>query len=210
MVTFDSSVDLFQRFTHELPAVLDRVQDLAPSGDNGAAILDAVDESVKLLDRRDIHRTRVLLLISEERDHGSRSKFEDVVKHVARSNTLIYSVSFSPLRAETARDLKAPEAPGAGMNLLKVLGLAADSWQRNSARAVAQLTGGEYSTFKDKRSFEGEMTGLANHVRGRYLLSFQPRNLQPGAHHFTLRLRNPERGETVVARNSYWVEGSAK
>jgi VWFA-related protein len=209
VVTFDRTIDLFERFTDDVPGVVERLQDLTPSGDNGAAILDAVDYSLDMLERRPKARTRVLLLISEERDHGSHIKLDEVVQHVARSNTLIYSVSFSPLRAETIRDLKAPEAQGGG-NLLKLLGLAIDAAQKNSARAVAQLTGGEYSTFKNKNSFEGEMLTLANHVRGRYVLSFQPKNLQPGAHRFTVRLRDSQKGATVISRNSYWLEGSAQ
>lgn len=211
MLTFDSTTDVFQRFTHELPAVLDRVQDLTPTGDPGAALLDAVERSLTMLERRDPRRTRVLLLISEERDHGSQAKLDDVVTHIARSNTLIYSVSFSPLRAETLRDLKDSDGPiSPGVNFLKLLGLAANGFQRNSARAIAQLTGGEYSTFKDKHSFEDEIIDLANHVRGRYLLSFQPPDLKPGAHRFTVRLRHPEKGASIVARNSYWMEGETK
>ena len=67
------------------------------AGDNGAAILDAVAYSVKLLNQQPEGRQRLLLLISENRDHGSHfAKLEDVVKLVGVANVAIYALPFSP------------------------------------------------------------------------------------------------------------------
>ncbi len=205
IVSFDSTEDVLQRFTTDMGAALDSLGDLTASGDKGAAILDAVSFSVDMLERRPKGRTRVLLLICEERDHGSVSKLDDVVRKVAHSDVLIYSVSFSPLRSETIRDWKEPGTKGP--NFLKLLGLAGDAMARNSARAVAELTGGEYNHFTSKKNFDDELGTLANHVRGRYLLSFVPTDTTPGAHRFTVRLRGGNKDAVVVARNSYWAEG---
>jgi hypothetical protein len=49
----------------------------------------------------------VLLLISEERDHGSKhTKPEQLIRKIGRSDVLVLSVSFSPARAELLHDMK--------------------------------------------------------------------------------------------------------
>ena len=218
VVTFDNRVALFQDFTEDVPATAKKLRELKGSGHYGAAILDAVSYSLDLLERRPKGRTRVLLLISENLDHGSVSKLDQVVQRVTLSNTLIYSVAFSPLRAEVVRDLKGqnPEPanvgrdpnyhqPTATIDLPKMLFMATNAMRKNTARAIANLSGGEYSTFKNKRTFDGNLVALTNHVRNRYLLSFQPKNPQPGLHLISVRLRVPQRDIIVLARNSYWV-----
>jgi hypothetical protein len=49
------------------------------------------------------------------------------------------------------------------------------------------------------------MISFANHLHSRYLLSFEPKNPQPGLHQIRVRLRNPVADETVLFRSSYWV-----
>jgi hypothetical protein len=90
LIEFDSKVNFVQNFTHNDGFVEKELRQLQP-GDNGAAILDAVDESVKFLNTVPQGRQRVLLLISETRDHGSNAKVNDVVIGVGKSNTVVYA-----------------------------------------------------------------------------------------------------------------------
>jgi VWFA-related protein len=222
IVAFDSHVELLQNFSGDLPAVSEKLNRLQGSRDGGAAILDAISFSLDLLADRPPGQLRILLLISETRDHGSKTaKLDGVLKQVAASNTLVYSVAFHPLRIELARDLKGqnpapvqaapppglpPQAASPGPNLLgPLLTLAMNSMAKNTARPLANLTGGEYRTFSNKRTFDANLSLLANHVRNRYLISFQPKNPRPGAHVISVRLRNSPRDVVVLARNSYWV-----
>ena len=222
IVTFDSQVELLQSFSGDLPAVSEKLDRLQGSGDGGAAILDAISFSLGLLADRPPGQLHVLLIISETRDHGSKTaKLDGVLKQLAASNTLVYSVAFHPLRSELARDLKGQNpaplqaAPPPGLpqqvtsprpNLLgPLLTLAMNAMAKNTARPLADLTGGEYRTFSNKRTFDANLGLLANHLRNRYLISFQPKNPRPGAHVITVRLRNSPRDVVVLARNSYWV-----
>jgi VWFA-related protein len=205
VVTFDSQVHLLQDFTEEIGAVADRLRKLGP-GDDGAAILDAVLYSNRLLDRHPAGGRRVIILISESRDHGSHvAKLEDVVRQLSASNTLVYSLSFSPARAEFMRDMKGQNPSSAQMDLLKPLVMAVNGLRKNVAGAVAELTGGEYETFGDKRSFDTRMDALSGDDRNRYLLSFQPTNPKAGPHAIRVRLRDPERTAVVTARSMYWA-----
>lgn len=204
VVTFDSQVHLLQDFTGEVPVVANRLRKLTP-GDEGAAILDAVLYSNRLLDQHPAGR-RVIILISESRDHGSHvAKLEDVVRQLSASNTLVYSPSFSPARAEFMRDAKGQNPSSAQMDLMKPLVMAVNGLRKNVAGAVAELTGGEYATFGDKRAFDTQMDALSGDDRNRYLLSFQPTNPKPGPHAIRVRLRNPECTCVVTARSMYWA-----
>jgi VWFA-related protein len=207
IVTFDNTVELLQSFTQNVPAVAEKLRDLKGSGKSGAALLDAVNFSVDLLEHEAKKQAKVLLLISEERDHGSIVTADQLVKRVTLSNTLIYSVSFSPVRAEAVRDFKEgnPE-PSAGVDFLRIIKLASDAIHKNAAQSVAEMGGGEYSIFKDKGSFDQDLMALTNHVRNRYLLSYQPNTPQPGLHVIKVRLRVPQPDFVVVARNRYWAD----
>ena len=79
--------------------------------------------------------------------------------------------------------------------------------RKNTAKAIASLSGGEYRMFASGKGFDARMTDFDNHVHSRYLLSFQPTQPHPGLHRVTVRLKDPGHA-TVLARSSYWAEGA--
>src|SRR5216684_6922004 len=105
IVEFDSDVQLVQDFSSNSERIAQNLKGLQP-GDGGAAILDAVDYSVKLLEKAPKERPRVLLLISETRDHGSEAKVEDVVAAIGQSNTAVYALAFAPSRSNVVDTLQ--------------------------------------------------------------------------------------------------------
>ena len=71
LVGFDSKPHLIRDFTHSGDEINQSLKHLQP-GDGGDAILDSVSYAVDLLETQPKEYRRVLLLISEERDHGSK------------------------------------------------------------------------------------------------------------------------------------------
>ena len=111
VIAFDSHVHAVEDFTGDQNAIEHALRSLQP-GDQGAAILDAVNYSVKLLDSVPQNRKRVLLLISETRDHGSRTaKIDDVIKAIGNSNTVVYTLAFSPARSNVLDTLRGNNNP---------------------------------------------------------------------------------------------------
>jgi VWFA-related protein len=211
LVFFDSKLTLARDFTTNSELIEGDLKNLH-AGDNGAAILDAVAYSVKLLNKRPQGRRRLLLLISENRDHGSRfAKLDDVVKLIGVTNTAVYALPFSPSLSQvldTERGSNRDEAGwGAQPNVQGVLLMARAAMKKNTPRAIASMSGGEYELFASRKSFETKMNSSANHVHGRYLLSFEPRSPRPGLHQIRVRLKDPVRDETVLFRNNYWAGG---
>jgi VWFA-related protein len=206
IVGFDSRVQLLQDFTGNSGRIGETLRELQ-GGDGGAAIVDAIDYSVKLLEKAPKERQRILLLISETRDHGSHeAKVEDVVAEIGRSNTAVYALAFSPSRSnvlDTMRGSNTNEMHPSP-DLLAPLLMAAEAMKKNTPRAVASMTGGEYELFATGRGFEARMIDFTNHVHVRYLLSFEPKSPHAGLHRLRVRLRDPA-NTVVLARGSYWA-----
>jgi VWFA-related protein len=83
--------------------------------------------------------------------------------------------------------------------------VAMNSVRRNASETVAHLTGGEFYSFKDRRSLQKAMLTVSNHVPNRYVLSFHPEAPHPGMHTLKLQLRNYSNLQ-ITARRNYWAE----
>jgi VWFA-related protein len=211
LVFFDSKLNLVRDFTNNSDLIEADLKTLE-AGDSGAAILDAVAYSVKLLNRQPEGRQRVLLLISENRDHGSHfAKLEDVVKLIGVANVAVYALPFSPSLSQvldTERGSNRDEAHwDAPVDVNGVLLMALAAMKKNVTQAMASMSGGEYELFASRKSFETKMNTFANHVHNRYLLSFEPERPHPGLHQIRVRLKDPARNETVLFRSNYWAGG---
>ena len=216
VVSFDSEVHGIENFTGNESLITGALNSLQP-GDGGAVVLDAVNYSVKMLNGVPQDRKRVLLLISETRDHGSHSaKIEDVIKAIGDSNVVVYTLAFSPSKSNVLDTLKGNNNPDLhpeqteihdSPDLLAPLVLAAQAMRKNTAKAIALQSGGEYQMFDSAKGFDARLNNFENHLHSRYLLSFQPSRPRPGLHQLTVRLKEPG-GETVLARTSYWAKES--
>jgi VWFA-related protein len=211
LVEFDSHVNLIENFSEDQTAIYEDLKKLQP-GDNGAAIRDAIDFSVKLLEKEPAERQRVLLLVSENRDHGSHiTKTDDVVAAIGNSSTVVYALAFSPSLSQvldTERGLNRDEAYwDAPPDIIGTLVMARNAIKKNITRTIAGMTGGEYQLFTSKKGFESRMVDFNNHLHSRYVLSFAPQKPHPGLHQIQVRLKQPSPGVTVLSRTSYWAVG---
>jgi VWFA-related protein len=82
---------------------------------------------------------------------------------------------------------------------------AADALQRNVPETVAELTGGEYFKFENRKGLVRDLMAVSNHVPNRYVLSFQPSSPHAGFHAVELKLTGRS-GLHVTARSGYWVD----
>jgi VWFA-related protein len=211
IVEFDSQVHPVHDFTGNADRITQELNDLQP-GDGGAAILDAVDFSIKLLEKGPNDRERVLLLISETRDHGSHTaKIDEVVAEIGQSNAVVYAVGFSPSLSnllDTGRGNNKAEMHN-GVDFLDLMFRARQAMRKNVPNAIASMTGGEYELFATGKKFDERINDFTNHLHSRYLLSIEPRNPRPGLHQLRVRLRESG-SSTVLARTSYWAEGKSE
>lgn len=203
VVEFDSRPRTLLDFSSDSDAVRRAVYSIQP-GDDHAAILDAVWYAVDMLQDEPPQNQRVIVLLSETRDHGSHTPIQQVVRKIGSSNVVVYSLAFSPSRS----DLFDFSKMGDSANLLAPLKMAVAAMHKNSAAAIPQMTGGEYFRFNNGKQLDNLIGMLANQVHNRYVLSFQPSDRTPGLHVLKVELKQPLQVR-VLARTSYWATGSS-
>jgi VWFA-related protein len=211
LIEFDSKVEVVREFTKDAGLITQGLAHLE-QGDDGASILDAVFSAQTLLEKEPDGRKKVLLLISETRDHGSAmgKKADDIIAALGNSNTIVYTLAFSPSLSnilDTGRGNNINEMHP-GPDLLAPLLMARQAMRKNVPKTIAEMTGGEYEQFSTHKKFDMLMNDFTNHLDSRYLLSFEPRNPHPGLHRITVRLTASQKNESVLARTSYWAKGA--
>ena len=208
LVTFDSHAVLAQDFTRNAGRIDEAIHQMQP-GDGGAAIYDAAGYALDLLADRPPERRRVLILVSETRDHGSKDiKVDELVKKIGISNTLVVSLAFgasvSEYKAQFMDDVKHGDE-GPGFDFMAPLRAAINAARKNVAKEIAMMSGGEYAPYSSERSFEDRIVTISQHARNRYMLSFHPTSRAEGLHVLNVKLmRNLD--ARVVTRANYWAE----
>ena len=144
--------------------------------------------------------------MGEARDHGSTVKEKDVIAQLGRSNTVVDAIAYSPGQDETM-DIFKHFAGGRGP--IGTLLMAVQGMKKNTAQALAQLSGGDYYHFNNRNGFDMSLEKLTNRVHNYYLLSFPvPRGTEGGLHE--LRVTIPEYPQADVrARRSYYAGSDA-
>jgi VWFA-related protein len=217
LVTFDSR----PRATWHFPARSDGVEYALAhpvAGDDGAAILDAVDYVIELLQQEAGDFRRIVLLLSQPQDEGSRTSAEEVVRHLGKGNTSVYSLTFSPPKSPPhswgkSRAAK-PRAFSPGgqvddlVDLSTPLGAAVKALRTNTAAELALLSGGAHLKFRDEPHFEKQLSAIADDIHHRYMLSFQPDSHQPGFHTLSVRVAGQPHHVGIFARTSYWFDAA--
>lgn len=201
------------------------------------ATIDAVDFAIEMLNRSRYRYRRAILLIAETRDHGSKAKLDEVVAKLGTTDTVIYSVAFSPTKSEMldsmqhAGDAYKTEKPAPArkpppleddkpgmvdierppkMNWPPQLLLIVNALKGNAASEIASLSGGEYMNFTTQKNFEASLQRIANQIHNYYLLSFKPTG-DSGLGLHTLRVRVPDYPDAAIqTRKNYWAGTSVK
>jgi VWFA-related protein len=229
IVNFDSRPEAASPFTSNVAEWRDAI-DHPDQGDSGAAIFDGIAYALDLLKKEPAGNRRAILLISQERDDGSKTPMKEIVRDLGETNTAIYSITFSAQKTEAKLafkdpahvnppisvvpsdgSLKAyndPARPFQGYFKLDVpLRLIFGAMQKNLSAEVANLSGGESMSFDGRGELEQDLNVLSNHIRNSYILSFSPISAEPGLHAIKVQLaHHPEM--MVSARTSYWAADS--
>ncbi|QNI32757.1 VWA domain-containing protein [Alloacidobacterium dinghuense] len=191
VVSYGENPTLLGNFSSDTAVTADALAQLTPCDDSAAATFDAVAYATKLLEARDDHNRHVILLVSETRDHDSKTKAAEVIAALGRTNTVVNSVAFSPGKTEILNDLHYGEGSGP----FGLLVMAVSALKKNVSHELAALSGGEYINFTTRNGFDAGMLQLTNHIHNYYLLSFQPKsgpdgNPSPGMH--SIRVSVPD------------------
>lgn len=220
LVTFDSRPEEIWNFPPRIDGLTDAFTH-PEAGDGGAAILDAVNYGIDLLQQQPPSSRRIILLLSQPQDDGSKASPADVIRRLGESNTTIDSVTFSPekqwLKDQFTRPRHgnppyqlSPLQPSilGTFNLGAPIGVALQAMRNDAAAEIAALSGGEHVRFNNRLDLEAHLSTLANHIPNRYTLSFRPTSPEAGLHSLKVQVLHHPQPLTVAARTSYWSTGT--
>ncbi len=231
VITAGDTVDLRQLFTRDHDAVEKAIKGLR-FGDANMLLYDAMWDGAELLAKQPDTSHRVLLVISEAQDGGSKHRLENVLQVAQRANISIYTIGLSStaadLRDDPVKDAAGEEGedesipPGADPTERPgvpegvggsgdLLALAVFLVQRvthirksHAMGAAVAFTGGAYfHPFKD-RNIQIALNRIADELHSQYVLSYQLQGpAQPGVHEIEVRVSRPH--VVVRARLGYYL-----
>jgi VWFA-related protein len=230
VISFSDDVKVHQDFTGNTDLVIHALRMLRNEGSD-AHILDALRQTLVMLEQRPVRRRRIILMIAEKRDRSSEAKLAEVMERVERLNAAVYWLTYSPMlepftvKAKTAEDLKpeaerikmrkcptcpAPDDTPAPADLgpggaIYAIGELMRLHKPDLASLFTETTGGRTMNFLKKNALEHAIQLVGEEVHRQYILSFQPKGGDPGKFH-AIRVMVKNRPELEAkARDGYWA-----
>jgi hypothetical protein len=186
------------------------------SGDRGAAMLDALNVAIEMLEQQPAGFRRIIVLLSQPQDLGSKVTAGEMLRLLGENNITIYSLTFTaePLVPKTipgrprvrhqgssTANHTSTVSTGEPRSVDEMLSAIRD----NTAAEVAALSGGSHLRLEDPDGLQSALSILGGDFANSYLLSFRPVSPVPGFHSIQVDMSMKLHGLAVVARGSYWL-----
>jgi VWFA-related protein len=217
IVGFNDSVDKLQDFTDSADQTENTVANLRLGG-SGSKLYEAMAVGVEMLsDQRQAtieksgRRRRVILILSEALDEGSKEKLGEVLRKAQLANVTIYSVGLSTTRAELQAKPKPPQRPNLPPGTLppppgtpaptptsednrygNIDLMAAAVWavqhihdqvKDHALEVAATATGGAHLATSEDRSIEKAIDEIGGELHSQYTLSYMPTDTDATGYH---------------------------
>ncbi|MGH9683222.1 MAG: VWA domain-containing protein [Candidatus Acidiferrales bacterium] len=225
VVTYDATVAIPQGFTQDhylVEKAIAGVQFQAP----GTNLYDAMAVAVRLLIALPPTRRRIVLIVGESEDSGSKAKLGQIVRDAERANIAIYAVgpssAWADLRGNNAvAPLKLPRLPPitAGPAGVDPMGrpyfdlMAPAIWllergtnqiKERQLEIAAAATGGiHYRAIRDA-TMRRALDKIGGELHAQYIISYRPSSERsPGFHRLSVTVSRP--GVSIRTRPGYYV-----
>jgi len=235
---FNDSIDKLQGFTNDSDQIEKTVSRLDTSTE-GSKLYDAMAAGVEMLASRpqataeNPGRRRVLFIVSEAADNGSKAKLGEVLRQAQLANITIYSVGLSTTRTELQAEPKnthidatppgiygMPGPPGTvqtptteqqrntGLDLMALavwaIEHAKDQIKDHALEVAAVATGGAHlATFRD-RSIEKAIDEIGGELHAQYNISYTPTGTNDTGYH-EIKVHVDQKNLKVRARPGYFI-----
>lgn len=203
-ITFDSKPRQIWNF----PPKRDGVQyamNHPEGGDRGAAILDATVEALELLRQQPAEMRKMILLLSQSRDHGSQTPLSTLVQRLGESNVTIYSVTFPAAVHSGSRSTHSGCNAGSIADTPPFLQKEFARLCEVTALQLSTLSGGEHIEVKKSSELERSVAVLSDAFLDSYMLSFRPGSPDPGLHALSLKSSAAGALYAMSFRRFYWI-----
>jgi VWFA-related protein len=217
VVGFNDNVDRLEDFTSSGDQIEKTFSHL-DDGTSGSRLYDAMELAVKMLSSRPAptatnpQRRRVMIVLAESDDKGSKATLGAVLRQAQLENVTIWSVGLSTVHAWFLNRAKMkPTDPDWGDNNLIPLTVWAvtnmkDQIHNNGLQIAATATGGtHFATWRD-RSIQAAIDEIGGELHSQYLLMYTPTGTTNGYHEIKVDVDKPN--VRVRSRPGYFVEAA--
>lgn len=217
VVGFNDSVDKLQDFTSsadDVEKTFARLQD----GTSGSKLYDAMALAAEMLSDRpeptatQPGRRRVMLVLAESDDKGSKAKLGAVLRQAQLENVTIWSVGLSTVHATFLNRAKMrPSDPGWGDNNLIPVAIWAvtnikDEISKNGLQIATTATGGShFATWRD-RSIQRAIEEIGGELHSQYLLMYTPTGTNAEGYH-EIKVEVDRSNLKIRSRPGYFMKG---
>jgi VWFA-related protein len=235
VMAVDSRLRVMQDFTSDTDKIKAAV-DKITAGNSSNRIIDAVEESVRMLGKRPKENRKIVLLVSETRDVASEGRLKETLISANFHNVVVYTVDISQLVVRLTEKPQAPRPdpidPAARQTLAgqppTPTSVAQDYGIQNEVQfmpllteiykdtkrifvdspseALAKGTGGAQFSFVKQRGLEDALQRISTEIRSQYLISYAPNNKGESGFH-TIEVRVDNPRYIAKTRPGYWVGG---
>lgn len=230
VITYDSTVDVRQPFTHEhnlVEKAIHEAQFEAPEMN----LYDGMAKGVELLKSQASSYRKILLLVGESRDTDSATNLRRVVQAAEQANIEIYAVGPSSAAAEHRAGItdplpiKLPHLPpiksgpcagqgGAcgediGIVVFWMLERGENEIKNHQLAVAAESTGGvHYRAFRDS-AMRSALDRIGSELHAQYILSYRPSSARSVGFH-KINVTVSRDGVSVRARPGYYLAPEAQ
>jgi VWFA-related protein len=230
VITYDSNVQVCQAFTTDHDAVAKAIAQTrfeAPE----MSLYDGMAKAVQLLQAQRANWRRIMLIVGESEDEGSKAALAPILRDVERANISIYVVGPSSTAADIRGfnqgivPLKLPHLPPITTKppgtdpmghsyydwmtpMMWILERGTNEIKHHELEVAAALTGGiDYRAMRDSALLDA-LARIGGELHAQYLLTYRPNAPRSvGFHTVEVRVSRPRL--TVRARPAYYF-GSAE
>ena len=222
VIAFDEEIKWLQDFTRDDEKIREAVKNLKPgSALRSARMLDTIAEVVDHMHPR--KGRKLLLLISETRDRGSKTTVQEALNAVEREGIEVFGAHYSTLAtsltakpkdlpdvpppppALTSTDPSIPPDPYRGVDVAALFIELNRLGKTNVIQALTQATGGSDYPFVKERGIENAIEKLGAEVHSQYMVSFPQRDNTPGPHLIEVSVANRD-DLRIRSRRTYWAD----
>lgn len=207
VMAYDTEVRTLTGFTVDSAAVENTFSRLRARSPKDGILLDAVSKGVSLLRTRPQNNRKILILIGESRDRGSKESLLGAVQAAQREGVIVYSITYSAQKTAWTVDssnTEPPPLPPSGPNYIGGFGELFRLTKQDVTDQLARATGGRKTSFALLSGLENALTNIGQEIHGQYLLSFAPLEMDE-VRFRRVQVKVPTHpGAIVRARPGYW------
>lgn len=218
LTTCSDEATIVQEMTSNVPALDSAFDLLKPSGGERRC-LDGVANAIGQLEMTALERRRVIVLIAQSSDVGSKAHLAELLSKTERDNITIYQLVMPTAGKDFIHESfalskihDAAVGNGTGIEgtieltkvIPEILRGAKTAAGQNELLILTGELGGVRLPFRKQKDLEAGMAAIATELHTGYVLSFTPDNGNPGYHQLRVEAVRPD--VTIRARPGYLLQ----